>query len=162
MAEELGHSMTATDTPATGLKFENNQIIGVKLYDSTGAPIAGAGDATAANQALQLTQETTTNTKLEDVKTLIGTTNTKLTSIDTGVNATTARTPGRSIVTTSGTVAAGKKSVTFYNSGTTDVTVLGVTLGAKEKTGYSVDGKDTLGALAYDATGGTLVITTLT
>jgi hypothetical protein len=71
--------------------------------------------------------------------------------------------PALSIVTGAGTVAAGKKSVAFLNKGLTSVTVLGVALGAGESVSFSTSlPGETLSAVAYDATGSQLLISTLT
>jgi hypothetical protein len=69
-------------------------------------------------------------------------------------------TPGFSIQTGAGTVAAGKKGVSFFNSGDGDATVLTVTLSAGLSISFSAQPGNVLAAIAYDATGTSLLITT--
>lgn len=60
-----------------------------------------------------------------------------------------------------GNIAAGKKSVSFYNAGNVNATLLGEVLKPAEFVSY--DGVlDTLGAFSFDATNTDLVITTIT
>jgi hypothetical protein len=64
----------------------------------------------------------------------------------------TARTAALSALTTSaGSVAAGAKSATFINKGTTDATVAGGPLSPGASVTFAVDGADTLAAIAYTA-----------
>jgi len=74
----------------------------------------------------------------------------------------TARTPAYSRVTDAATIAAGAKSVTIKNVGSADGTVLTVTLPIGESVSFSVDGADTLAAIAYVATGTTFAIAKVT
>jgi hypothetical protein len=74
----------------------------------------------------------------------------------------TARTPSYTRVSDAATIAAGAKSVTIANVGSAAGTVLTVSLGVGEKVSFSVDGADTLGAIAYVATGTTFAITKVT
>lgn len=55
------------------------------------------------------------------------------------------------LLTSAGTVAAGAKSVTFFNSGSADATVAGGPLAPNRGVTFSVDGADTLGAIDYTA-----------
>ncbi len=71
-------------------------------------------------------------------------------------------TPSLLRVTNSGTITAGKKSVSVYNAGSANGTWLGVVIKPGEQFSYSVYGAfETLAAFAYNATGTELVITTL-
>jgi hypothetical protein len=71
------------------------------------------------------------------------------------------RNPSMIRTSTNGTVSAGVKSVSFYNTGATSATVLGTVLKAGEQVTYSVENPDTLAAFPYDATGTELLITTI-
>ncbi|MEH1828259.1 MAG: hypothetical protein V7L22_23480 [Nostoc sp.] len=70
-------------------------------------------------------------------------------------------TPTFSNTSTSGTVAAGKYSVTFSNSGSASGTVLGTALPAGTSVGFTPPTGMTLSAIAYDATGTTFLIGSL-
>ena len=62
------------------------------------------------------------------------------------------RTPSFLRTKLAGTVAAGTRSVSFYNSGTDDVLVDGNHLGQGEMISFEAGGeKDTLAAISYDA-----------
>lgn len=74
----------------------------------------------------------------------------------------TARTPAYSRVTDAATIAAGAKSVTIKNVGDAAGTVLTVSLPPGESIKFSVDGADTLAAIAYVATGTTFAIAKVT
>lgn len=65
-------------------------------------------------------------------------------------------------VTTSGTVAAGSKTIVFANTGAADATVLGTVLEAGESIKFEAPSTGTVTAIAYVATGTELTITTLT
>ena len=67
-------------------------------------------------------------------------------------------TPGYIRVTTAGTVAAGAQRVSIANVGAASGTVLGTTLGVNEVVDFEVTGINTLGAIAYVATGTTFAI----
>jgi hypothetical protein len=73
----------------------------------------------------------------------------------------TTVTPGLIRPTTSGTIAAGKNSASFYNAGAVSGTLLGVTLAVGETVSFSAPGGYVLDAIAYDATGTTFLIGTL-
>jgi hypothetical protein len=68
------------------------------------------------------------------------------------------RTPGFLSTTTTGTVTAGAKSVIIKNVGGAVGTVLTVNLPVGETLNFATAGNDTLGAIAYDATGTTFLI----
>lgn len=72
-------------------------------------------------------------------------------AISAAIAGSVARTAAFSTVTASGNVAAGAKSASFYNSGTTAATVAGGSLPAGQSVRFSVDGVDTLSAIAYTA-----------
>ena len=73
----------------------------------------------------------------------------------------TARTPGYTRVSDAASVAAGKYKVSFYNIGGSNGTVLTTTLAPNESVTFEVRDADTLGAIAYVATGTTFAITTI-
>lgn len=77
--------------------------------------------------------------------------------VGTGVVRTSAATTS----TTTGTVAAGATSASFLNTGTVNATVAGGVLIPGMGFEFSADHPDTLAAIAYVATGTTLVITTV-
>jgi len=79
-----------------------------------------------------------------------------------GTSGGAARTPAYSRVTDAATIAAGAKSVTIKNVGGADGTVLTVALPVGESITFSVDGADTLAAIAYVATGTTFAIAKVT
>lgn len=68
------------------------------------------------------------------------------------------RTPGFLNTTTTGTITAGAKSVNIKNVGGAVGTVLGVNLPIGESLNFATTGNDTLGAIAYNATGTTFLI----
>ena len=77
----------------------------------------------------------------------------------------TERTPSFTINTnTTGTVAAGAYKASFYNTGLVNAQVLGTVLEPNDSVTFEVRDADTLGAIAWIATGATatLTITTLT
>ena len=72
------------------------------------------------------------------------------------------RTPTMVRTGAAGTILAGKKSVSFFNGGATNATVLGAALKPGEEVSFSVQApSDTLTAFPYDGTGTDLLITTL-
>jgi hypothetical protein len=74
----------------------------------------------------------------------------------------TARTAGMTRSSGIGSVSAGARSASFYNAGDVNATVAGALLLAGEQVSFSAGGQgDTLGAIAYDATGTDLLITTV-
>jgi len=85
-------------------------------------------------------------------------TETTLAAINTKTPTPTQRTPTFTVTSGSGTIAAGAKSVSFYNSGLVSATVLGSSLGRGESLNIEAPGQDTLAAISYVATGTTLKI----
>lgn len=72
----------------------------------------------------------------------------------------TQRTPNLLISTTSGSILPGSQSVSIFNAGGATATVLTQPLTAGMSVSWSVtEGRDTLGAVTYNATGTTLIIT---
>jgi hypothetical protein len=64
--------------------------------------------------------------------------------------------------TGSGTITSGKRSVSFRNAGSITATVLGANLLPGEIVNFDAGAlKDTLGAIAYNANGTDLLITTI-
>jgi len=72
------------------------------------------------------------------------------------------RTFALTAATGNGSVSAGTKSVAFSSSSDFAGTIASATFGASQTTGASVDGADTIGAIAYTVSAGTLYIATLT
>lgn len=73
------------------------------------------------------------------------------------------RTPGFINAVASGTVIAGAASISFSSSSDFAGTILGNTFGASQAVAYSPPGpNDTIGAIAYTVSAGTLYIATLT
>ena len=90
-------------------------------------------------------------------------TETTLSALNTKFTSVT-RTPSLTRATGSGTVAAGARSISVYNSGTAAGSILGVASNILpgEAFDFSAGGEDdVLGSFAYNATGTTLVITTI-
>lgn len=86
---------------------------------------------------------------------------TQVTAINTAL-ASVSRTPTMLRAAGVGTVTAGKRSVSFYNAGGNNATVLGATLLPGEQVSFPAGAQgDVLTALAYDATGTDLLITTV-
>ena len=109
---------------------------------------------TAPDSATPLTAGAAIIGKVGIDQTTPGTTN--------GVQLTgSQRTPAASVVTSSGTVVAGKKSVTLIPSNDFTGTILGVDVGAQPLQ-FDAPPGDTLGAIAYTRTTGSLTILTIT
>lgn len=68
------------------------------------------------------------------------------------------RTPGFLNTTTTGTITAGAKFVNIKNVGSAVGTVLTANLPVGETLSFATNGNDTLGAIAYNATGTTFLI----
>ena len=80
----------------------------------------------------------------------------------TGVTAGAAKTTAILRPTTSGTITAGKASVSIANVGSASGTVKGVTLKTGETVNFNAGGiNNTLDAIAYDATGTEYLIITV-
>lgn len=76
--------------------------------------------------------------------------------------ASSVRTPSLTRVVAAGTVAAGARSVSVYNAGTTAGTWLGAAIEPGEQFAYDAGGNDVLSAFAYTASAtAILVITTI-
>ena len=100
---------------------------------------------------------------LADMNIDIGDINVDMTSVENllqGVGGT-ERTPSYTIVSDATSVAAGKYKVQFYNTGGSNGTVLGTTLAPNASITFETRDADTLGAIAYVATGTTFAITTI-
>lgn len=67
-------------------------------------------------------------------------------------------TPGFISTTASGTVTAGARTVTIKNVGGAVGTVLTINLPTGESVNFAATGKDTVGAITYNATGTTFLI----
>ena len=72
--------------------------------------------------------------------------------------ASTQRTASLTRATSSGTVSAGAKSVSFGNFGSANATVAGTNLEPNESADFNAPLGDTLAAIAYDGTGTELLI----
>jgi hypothetical protein len=80
----------------------------------------------------------------------------------TSINTSTARTPAMFRTSASGTVTAGKRSVSIRNAGSANGVVLGANLLPGETVNFDAASlKDTLGAIAYNGTGTDLLIITI-
>lgn len=77
-----------------------------------------------------------------------------------GVGPGLARTPEFDRVTAPGTLT-GKRSISIYNAGVANGTVLGKPFLPSEQFTWSADGSNTLNPLAYDATGTEFVIVSI-
>lgn len=71
------------------------------------------------------------------------------------------RTPAFVSTSSSGTVTAGKQSIAIANIGSSAGAVLGVSLPAGASISWAANNSDTLDAVAYNATGTTFLITTV-
>lgn len=93
-----------------------------------------------------------------------GLTDTQLraTPVPVSLPAGTVRTFALVAAVANGSVAVGAKSVAFSSSSDFAGTITGAAFGASQTTGASADGADTIGAIAYTRTAGTLYIATLT
>jgi hypothetical protein len=98
----------------------------------------GGGDATAANQATQITAEQAILAKLPAVG--------------------TSRTPACTAAVASASTSAGVKSVTFLASSDFSGTVLGQAFPASATLTFDAPNGDTLGAMAFTRAAGTLFI----
>lgn len=118
-----------------------------------------AGDATEATLQAILSEAQTTNNNLADIEGNTG-------DIKDQTEPITGVTPALSRPTTSGTVAAGSRSVSIANVGTESGTVLGTELAAGETVNFDAGSlNNTLAAVAYDPTtpgATTFLIATLT
>lgn len=76
-----------------------------------------------------------------------------ITTITAAINNSITRTPSFTLVTTTGAVAAGASSVAIANTGSAAGTALSTTLPAGATIEWRANGFDTLGAIAYDASG---------
>lgn len=85
-------------------------------------------------------------------------TETTLSAINTKIPTPTQRTPGYVSTSTTGTVSAGAKMVSFHNAGFLNATVLGTNLSAGDVLTFQAPDQDTLGAINYSGTGTTLRI----
>lgn len=81
-------------------------------------------------------------------------------NVNTG-GAGTERTPAASVVSSSGSVNAGKKSITLIPSNDWTGTILGVDVGT-QPLAFDAPQGDTLGAITYTRTTGSLTILTIT
>ena len=147
----------------------------IKL-DTANLDVALSTRATEATLLLVRSELTTLNTTASNLAldaTLVAT-NALLTTIDsvldaikvdTGVLATPVGGLATSLINAAGaagSVAAGKRRVSFFNSGNTDTTVAGGTLGRGLAVTFSADGlRDTLAAIPYDPQASSLLITTV-
>jgi hypothetical protein len=73
----------------------------------------------------------------------------------------TSRTAAMTTTTTTGNTAAGLNGVSFFNNGSIAATVAGGSLPAGQSVTFQANGTDTIGAIAYVATGTSLLIATL-
>lgn len=80
----------------------------------------------------------------------------------TSINTPTARTPAMFRTSASGTITAGKRSVSIRNAGSANGVVLGANILPGEVVNFDAASlKDTLGAITYNGTGTDLLIITI-
>lgn len=79
-----------------------------------------------------------------------------------GSGSGTTRTASLTAAVANGSVAANCKSVSFSSSSDFAGTIAGATFGASQALVFAADGADTIGAIAYTRSAGTLYIATLT
>ena len=93
----------------------------------------------------------------------LGDINIDMTSVENLLKGTggTVRTPTFTIVSNAANVAAGAYKVSFFNTGAVAGTVLTTALEPDESITFEVRDADTLGEIAYVATGTTFAITTI-
>lgn len=141
---------------------------------------APGGGATEAEQQAQTTELQSINTLVNDLKTLITTLNSTvatqttlsalLTELQLKADLTetqpvtlpvVVRTPSIIVANgTSGTIAAGKRVVSYINSGSSDAVILGATIPKGVGDVIQAGGqRDTLGAITYDAQTSILIFT---
>lgn len=87
--------------------------------------------------------------------------NASLSSIDSKLPAAAQLTPTVTVTSTSGTVAAGSRVVGFAVTGSAAATVAGTSVPAGIAFDFTAPLGSTLGAITYNATGTSLVITRL-
>ncbi|MBW4674670.1 MAG: hypothetical protein KME52_11770 [Desmonostoc geniculatum HA4340-LM1] len=164
------------------------EAIADALKNSGGIPVTGGGgDASATNQQTQIqnfgntsdaaaTSDTGSFSFLSLLKRLLSVTLAKgqalmassisvvIASNQTSVPVTL---PSAQLVpvftntSASGTIAAGKSAVSFYNSGSTLGTLLGANLPAGASVNFTAPAGQTLSSIAYDASGTTFLIGSL-
>lgn len=83
-------------------------------------------------------------------------------AIGGGGGGGTVRTAALTAAVASGSVTAGAKSVSFSSSSDFAGTIGGAAFGASQALVFAADGADTIGAIAYTRSAGTLYIATLT
>jgi len=125
-------------------------------YNAAGAVVVPVGPLEYVNPQFTL----------EDILQQLVAANALLTTIDGDTSTLSAPQTGLPPVmirsSAAGTVAAGKRSIAFFNAGNADATVTGAVLKPGETVSFSADGlRDTLAAASYDGTGTDLLITTV-
>jgi hypothetical protein len=159
----LTETAPATDTASSGLNGRLQRIAQriTSLITALGSPFQAGGSI--GNTTFASTQSGTWTVQPGN------TANTTAWKVD-GSAVTqpvslpaTARTSASSIVTTSGSVTAGKQSVQFVPSSDFTGTLLSAAWpGTNAPIGFSVTGPETIDAIAYTVTAGSLTILTLT
>ena len=119
------------------------QLSVLQLLDQIVVASGGAGPTGGSTEATQLLVKTA----VESIQTLL---------------TTTARVPSMVRVTNAGVVAAGARSVSIFNAGTSNGELLGAVLKPGEMMIFDAAAQDdTVNEIAYDGTGTELVITKL-
>jgi hypothetical protein len=171
-----GTSFTTTYYNASGtpvvpippLIYVNPQYVLNDIYLQTIALNATVTSIdTKSTSIVTNTGTTATNTGTTATNTGTTATNTGTTATNTGTIATNTTgvtiTPTMVRSSTSGTITAGKRSVSFRNAGSANATVLGANLLPGETVNFDAGSlKDTLSAITYNGTGTDLLIITLT
>ena len=150
--------ITAVANAGTLAVLKNNLQFLIDTYGN------GLGNYTVQEYSIQnnvsvITNRIATNTvELSATGNLISTINPP--AVTPGVPSSTSYTTSIVVVTTAGTVASGANSITFLvRAGI--ATIGGTSFNAGESVTFTAPENGTLNAIAYDASGGTLVITTI-
>lgn len=135
----------------------NPVVVSGSVSVSTLPNITVASSALPTNAATQTTAAQSLSV-LQTIDAEVGLGTTTLGEIRDKLPQPTQRTPSYTSSTTTGTVSAGAKLVSFYNAGLLNATVLGTTLSAGDSITFQAPDQDTLGAITYVATSTTLRI----
>jgi hypothetical protein len=166
--QDGGNSITVDGTVNIGTMPE------VEIKNDSGNPVPVNGTVTIQDGGGSITVDGTiaaTQSGTWNINNVSGTvalpvgaaTEATLSSLNTQFTAVT-RTPGIIRTSTSGTISAGARSISVYNSGAAAGSILGVAGNILPGEIFSFDAggeNDTLAAFAYNGTGTTLVITTI-
>lgn len=163
--------LVAQDT-VTGTKYQlrvvRDQSTGTvtqEYFDVSGAPFVPTNPMEIVGLSNDgLASEATLSgiaTDITNIDTNIGSILTSINSILTLVQelSNNVRTPSFSRQTAAGSILAGSYSCSIMNVGGANGTVLGSSISPGESLSFNADSSNTLGVIAYDATGTELIIT---